>query len=235
MKQSRKTQAETYLDRLLAGDTAAVRAVFQGPPTIDDPPGGRVRLPAGLEKFVSERHTWLFERGARLSPLRTTTDLQRTIFEAVIDLRLVDRTTELPVAVVSDNLADGRVRAIRVYHSLWPIFGSHRVRQPLLKADPKVHITDVVAEYQHALATGDAAAIVNTFEQDGYFREPAGNEHVYQGHTSLMEFMTRLLGTGGIGLEHCTATDDGVACVIEFNAVRFGKVPIVPQAGAAVY
>ena len=47
--------------------------------------------------------------------------------------------------------------------------------------------------------------------------------------------MAMLLGRGGIALEHCTVTDDGVACAIEFNAVKFGPESLVPQAGVAVY
>ena len=47
--------------------------------------------------------------------------------------------------------------------------------------------------------------------------------------------MTQILGAGGIGIEHATVTDDGTTCAIEFNAVRFGKRPITPQAGLAVY
>jgi hypothetical protein len=78
-------------------------------------------------------------------------------------------------------------------------------------------------------------AIVSTFEPDGYFREPAGSQYVYRGTEALHDFMAKILAPGGIGLEHCTATDDGVVCAIEFNAVTFGAEPLVPQAGVAVY
>ena len=39
----------------------------------------------------------------------------------------------------------------------------------------------------------------------------------------------------GIPLEHCTLTDDGVRCAIEYNCVRWGVSDILPQAGVAVY
>ena len=38
----------------------------------------------------------------------------------------------------------------------------------------------------------------------------------------------------GIPLEHCTLTDDGVRCAIEYNCVRWG-VTILSQVGVAVY
>ena len=47
--------------------------------------------------------------------------------------------------------------------------------------------------------------------------------------------MTQILAAGGIGIDHATVTDDGTTCAIEFNAVRFGKRAMTPQAGLAVY
>ena len=39
----------------------------------------------------------------------------------------------------------------------------------------------------------------------------------------LREFFTRFFGVGGgITLEHCTATEDGIATALEFNAVQWG-------------
>jgi hypothetical protein len=226
---------EAYLDNLVAGDRAALRAGFSGEPAIDDPLGGRVRGAAAFERFVAERHAWLRERSARVVPVRTTRGATRTIVESVLQLRHAGRTIELPIAVMGDRAADGRVAALRVYHSLWPLEGKHRVRPPLLRADPTAHVTGVVAEYQRALAAGDVEAIVATFEPDGYFREPSGGIYVHRGRVKVRAFMKQILGAGGIGLEHATVADDGTVVTIEFNAVRFGQKQIAPQAGLAVY
>ena len=40
---------------------------------------------------------------------------------------------------------------------------------------------------------------------------------------------------GGIILEHCTATEDGVRTALEFNAVRWGGHDLPHQAGVAIY
>jgi hypothetical protein len=40
---------------------------------------------------------------------------------------------------------------------------------------------------------------------------------------------------GGIPLQLCTVTDDGTRCAIEYNAVRWGRDEIPPQAGIALY
>jgi hypothetical protein len=204
---------------------------------VDYPLGGRVAGTEAFRRFVPERQAWLTERAARIERLRTTRAGGRTVAEHLVHLTLPGQTTEaeVPVAVVGDQAPGEKVRALRVYHSLWPLLGHHRVRPALLKADPSQHVAGVVAEYQQALDSGDIDAIVNAFEPDGYFREPAGGEWLYRGHARLREFMTHLLASGGIKLEHCTVTDDGVACALEFNAVAFGPHALAPQAGVAVY
>jgi len=227
--------AAAYFQRLLAGDVAALRAAFAGEPAVDDPMGGRVRGEDALGAFVAERRRWLAERRARVESLRTTRGPARTIWEGMLHLRLPDRAIDLPVAVVGDRGGPGRVRALRVYHSLWPLEGHHRVRPPLLPADPAAAFTGAVAGYQRALEAGDVDGAVAAFEPDGSFREPSGEPYVHRGHAALHAFLHEILGAGGIGLEHATITDDGTACALEFNAVRFGRRTLPPQAGLAVY
>jgi hypothetical protein len=140
---------------------------------------------------------------------------------------------------------------------MWPLTGEHRVRPPLLPADPALQLAGVVGDYQKALAEGDVEGIVRTFEPDGYVREPSGSRYLHRGADELRTFYAALFGhgsgflqrgpgrlrslyetlfaTGGIPLEHCTLTDDGVRCTIEYNVVRWGEDEVPPQAGVAVY
>ena len=226
---------EAYLGRLIAGDRVSIAAGFAEAPSIDDPFAGAVRGAAALDRFVAERHAWLAARDAHLVPGRVTRAGGRTVVEAVLRLRHEGKNVDLPIAVVGEDAPAGRVHALRVYHSFWPLEGHHRVRPPLVPRDPNAHVGGIVGEYQHALAIGDADAIVATFEPDGYFREPSGEPYVHRGQAQLTEFMRQMLGAGGVGIEHLTVTDDGTRCAIEFDAVRFGPRPIPPQAGLAVY
>src|SRR5262245_21023214 len=226
---------DAYLGRLVAGDRAAIAAGFADTSSIDDPFAGAVRGGAALDPFVAERHAWLAARDAHVVPGRVTRAAGRTVVEAVLRLRHEGKNVDLPIAVVGEQAGGGKVRALRVYHSFWPLEGHHRIRPPLLPADPNAHVAGSVADYQRALAAGDVEAIVATFEPDGYFREPTGQPWVHRGQAELRKFMTQILGAGGIGIEHATVTDDGVVCAIEFNAVRFGKQAMTPQAGIANY
>jgi hypothetical protein len=42
-------------------------------------------------------------------------------------------------------------------------------------------------------------------------------------------------GGGGIDLQYCAVTDDGVRCALEYNLVRWGRYDVPPQAGLGVY
>jgi hypothetical protein len=230
-----KESTERYLPALLEGRADDLLSLFAAYPVIHDPMAGRVAGREPLGRFVEERHEWLSAREARLEPFRTTHTPARTVVEWVLHLQHEGKAVPLPVGVVGAHTGGVGLEKVRVYHSLWPLIGEHKVRPAILPLDESIALHDTVARYQQALKTGDVEAIVATFEPDGYFREPAGGENVYRGTEKLHEFMAMILGPGGIGLEHCTATDDGVVCAIEFNAVSFGDEPLIPQAGLAVY
>src|SRR5262245_47414029 len=91
-----------YLDRLLAGDRAAIAGDFSGEPTIDDPVGGAVCGSDALDRFVAERYAWLAARAAHLSPVRIIRAGGRTVFEGLLHLVQDGRHIELPIAVVGE-------------------------------------------------------------------------------------------------------------------------------------
>ena len=94
----------------------------------------------------------------------------------------------------------------------------------------------MVAAYLEALAAGDLSGILSSFSGAGCAREPAGSEFEYCGREAVAKFYAALFSNGGgIQLEHCTATDDGVATAVEYNVVRWGATPLPKQAGVAVY
>jgi hypothetical protein len=126
--------------------------------------------------------------------------------------------------------------AVRLYYGTWGLFGSHRVRAPLLKKDPTLTIPDIVGSYQKALAEGDLQGILSVYADEGYARQPAGGIYVARGKEQIRELYGALFSMGGgIPLEHCTLTDDGTACAIEYNVVSIGRIQVPPQAGVAVY
>jgi len=97
----------------------------------------------------------------------------RTVEEVVVHMLADDGVrVELPV-VVSERNPDRTLKAVRVYHSLWSLTGEHRMRPPQLPEDPSLHAEGAPGDYQRALAEGDLAGIVATFEPGGYLASPA--------------------------------------------------------------
>jgi hypothetical protein len=230
--------AVPYYDGILADEPdALVRSFAARQPVLDDPRVGYVEGTRELRSFASGTADWLRERDAVVENVALTRTPTRTVEEVVLRLIADDGgRVELPVAVVSDRNPDRTLKVLRVYHSMWPLTGEHRVRPPLLPADPGLHVEGTPGDYQRALAEGDLVGIVATFEPDGYAREPSGAAYLHRGSEALRELYAHLFANaGGIGLEHCTLTDDGVRCVIEYNCVRWGASEIPPQAGVAVY
>jgi hypothetical protein len=233
---ARTNDAIPYYEGIMADEPDALMHSFAGQPILDDPRVGQVEGARRLRDFVSEMADWLRKRDAITENVALTLSPIRTVEEVVLHLLGEGVRVEFPVAIVADRNPDRTLKAIRVYHSMWPLTGSHDARPPLLPEDPKLHAEGSPGDYQRALSKGDLEGILATFEPDGYAREPSGGSYLHRGAEGLRELYAHLFANGGgIPLEHCTLTDDGVRCAIEYNCVRWGATDIPPQAGVAVY
>ncbi len=235
---ARTNDAVPYYEGIMADQPDALVRSFAGEPLVNDPRVGYVEGATQMRVFAPATARWLRERDAVVVNVALTRTRTRTVEE--VALQLIEGEggrVELPVAVVTDRNPDRTIKTVRVYHSMWPLTGEHAVRPPLLPADPELHARGVVGDYQRALAEGDLESIVGTFEPDGYVREPSGGAYVHRGaEEGLRGLYAQLFANGGgIRAEHCTVTDDGVRCAIEYNCVRWGVTEIPAQAGVAVY
>jgi hypothetical protein len=225
-----------YFDGLLAGEPDALVRSFAGEPELHDPVRGRVKGVRAFEAFVAETSSWLRRHNVSVEDVEHVITERHGFEEVVLHLDGQAGRVELPVAIVADRRSDGRIEELRIYFSNWPLAGRHTHRPPLLQPDPQLRESAVVGDYQRALAAGDVDAIMAAYEPDGYAREPAGGQHVHRHLDSLRSFYELLFSNGGgIPLEHCAAIDDGRACALEYNVVRWGKTELAPQAGVAVY
>jgi hypothetical protein len=221
---------------LLSGDPVRLLEAFPGGVRIDDPRAGRIEGEAALREYCRSSRAWLSERAAQSRSIAVTIGDDRVVGEFDLTLTQDGASFVLPIAVVVEPDPAHRNVWIRTYHSQWPLLGHHVVRPPLLPRDPHAGESDVVGDYQAALASGDADRITATFEPDGCFREPAGPQFRRCGTDVLRDFFGLFFSKGGgIILEHCSVTEDGVRTVLEFNAIRWGGVDLPPQAGVAVY
>jgi hypothetical protein len=224
----------TYLPLLVEGRPQAFLGLFGRNPVIDDPRAGHLEGGPAVAEFAAATYDWLEQRKARVVPLRVTNDSSRSVVEFVLVLEEEHGEVELPVALVGEGRGDHLDR-VRVYHSLWPIEGHHRVRPPLLPERTDLLLPEVVRRYQDALARGALDDVLDLYEPDGYAREPAGGEHVHRGRDALAAFYGALFEVGGFPLEHCSVTDDGSCTALEYNVVSWGGRVLEAQAGVACY
>ena len=199
---------------------------------VHDPGAGRIAGVAAFREFLASSARWLEETEARTEWLASTATPGRAVVELVTHLRVEGRAIGLPIAGVAEQRPDHV--EFRVYYSQWPLLGKHTLRPPILRntgAEP----LGWPAEYHAALTAGDAEAIAEAFEPGGYFREPSGADFTHAGQDLYPFFKMFFSAGGGIHLEHCVITDDGIRCALEYNCVRWGNVDIPPQAGIGVY
>jgi SnoaL-like domain len=235
-RRQEKLEMVSYFDGLLASEPEALVGSFAGVPELHAPIRGRVKGRGAFEAFVEEETSWLRDFNVSVEDVGSVVTKRSVFGEVILHIEGEAGRIDQPVAGIADRRPDRRLEELRLYSSHWPLTGRHTNRSPLLQPDAGLQASDVVGEYQRALAAGDVDAIVATFESDGYAREPAGGRHVHRGHDQLRAFYARLFSNGGgIPLEHCAVVDDGRACVLEYNVVRWGEAELPPQAGAAVY
>jgi SnoaL-like domain len=231
-----RLDAVPYYVGLMSGEHEALIRSFDGEPILHEPRRGRIIGVGAFEAYVDELSAWLGSLNMAFDPVEHVFTEQRGFEEVVLHLDGDAGREHIPVAIVADRRADGRLVELRIYHSIWALTGRHLHRTPILQRDPDLRPEGVVAEYQRALADGDTDAIVDTFEPDGYAREPAGGDYVHRGLDELRGFYEHLFSNGGgIELEHCALVHDGRACALEYNVVRWGRTELPPEAGVAVY
>jgi hypothetical protein len=226
--------AAQYFEALDRGDTRLLETVWPGEVVVFDPRVGEIRTHRKLRNWIAENHSWLAARHARIEQVASTYADGRAVLELLAYLSDEHgEDTGWPVAVVAESPDELSV-VFRTYCSQWPVERRRPVRTAILPPGD-THLGDVIARYQAALDSGDADAIVDTFAPDGYYREPIGPHRVHRGAMELRSFFDARLRGGGIGLQHCAVTDDGVRCALEYNCIRWGGDDLTPQAGLSVH
>jgi limonene-1,2-epoxide hydrolase len=226
--------AAEFLNALSEGEARDLEAAWPGKVAVYDPRAGEIRTHHRLRQFISRNHAWFAAHNARIETVATTSANGRAVLELMAHVTGDDgQQIAWPVAVVAESPDDLSV-VFRTYCSQWPVDG-HRPLRPAILPPGEEHPGDVVARYLAASDAGDIDASVNAFAPDGYYREPIGPHRTHHGTAELRAFFTARFGSGGIGVQDCAVTDDGVRCALEYNCIRWAGRTLTPQAGLAIY
>jgi ketosteroid isomerase-like protein len=223
-----------YLTALSRGDTHVLETVWPGEVVIYDPRAGEIRGHKQVRRFISDNLSWLAALHASTETVASTVVGDRAVVELLARMDHDGGQRAWPVAIVAES-PDDRSVVFRTYCSQWPLDERRHVRPPILKPGT-ARPGDVVGRYEAALAAGDTEAVVSTFAPDGYFRGSFGPQYAHRGTAELRSFYASCFSAGGgIGLENCAVTDDGVRSALEYNCIRWGSHDLPPQAGLGVY
>jgi ketosteroid isomerase-like protein len=223
-----------YLTALNDGDARVLEKAWPGDVVIYDPRAGEVRGHRHVREFVKRNLSWQADLHARTERVASTVAGGRAVVEVLAYMDHDGRQLEWPVAVVAEFPDDVSV-VFRTYCSQWPHDETRPVRPPVLPSGDTA-VPGVVRRYLAAVAAGDTEEVVAAFAPDGHFRGPFGPRYAHRGADELRSFFARCFSEGGgIGLEPCAVTDDGVRCALEYNYVRWGGRELPPQAGIGVY
>ena len=231
-----KLTAVPYFDGLMTGEIDALIGSFAGEPLLHHPIRGRIQGVAAFRRFAADTKAWLVDHHVQVEDVNFIITPEGGVEELVLHLDGFGGRIALPYALAADRDDDSRIIELRLYFSSWPLTGAHAIRPPLLQPVPHLHEPDVVGDHQRALASGDLDAVVAAFEPDGCMREPAGAAYLHCGSDELRALYASFFSNGGgIPLERCAVVDDGRSCALEDNVVAWGRTPLPPQAGIAVY
>ncbi len=162
---------------------------------------------------------------ARATRINLFTNHIRTVAEWIVAFEFEGRSVSLPVAAVGDG------DWLRIYHSMMPIIGKHRNRPALLDADYHAPLNGTFYKYFRDLDLGNVDALVDTFNENGYFRAAASNSPKYRGKDALRSMYGKMLAQGGSPLELATATIARGHGAFEYNFLPWCREDICPQAG----
>ena len=141
----------------------------------------------------------------------------------------------LPVAVFGDR-AEDKFSALRVYHNMFSYKGHFTARPQLLAiAMPAPLVPPVIRDYFLAVNQKPSVdRVMCLYADDAVMVAPPGVRR--EGKHAIRPAYESFLKDGGIALHHCTATDDGSSCAIEWACDQWGnKRYAALESGCAVY
>jgi len=151
---------------------------------------------------------------------------------------LLNNTFDLPLVAIMTKDGD-KYSSVRTYHSVYPITEGHVFRASIFTDLIELTEPVEVVKYFEGITIGSTAETMKTlsFEDDVYFREPAGWRWNHKTEKGLKEHFDHFFGDGGVPLKfHNYVFDREVGTFAgEYTCDVWGSATFKPQAGVSIY
>lgn len=151
---------------------------------------------------------------------------------------LLNNSFDLPAVVIATKEGD-KLSSIRTYHSVYPITEGHEFRATFLRNSIELSEPKEVVKYFDAITIGSTSDTMDTlsFEDDVYFREPAGWRWNHKSKEGLKEHFDHFFADGGVPLKfHNYVFDKEVGTFAgEYACDVWGSAVFKSQAGVSIY
>lgn len=151
---------------------------------------------------------------------------------------LLNNTFDLPLVAILVKDGD-KFSAIRTYHSVYPITEEHVFRGSIFSKEIELSEPLEVVNYFKAITKGSTSETMQTlsFEDDVYFREPAGWRWNHKTEEGLKEHFDHFFADGGVPLKFHNYIFDKEQGTFagEYTCDVWGSATFKPQAGISIY
>lgn len=189
---------------------------------------------AGIE-LLRKQNDYLKNEIKEIKVFREFEDNKHLVIEYDI---LLNNTFDLPLIVILVKEGD-KYSAIRSYHSVYPITEDHVFRASILPEFIELTEPMEVVNYFNAITKGSTTEAMATlsFEDDVYFREPAGWRWNHKTKQGLKEHFDHFFSDGGVPLKFHNYIFDKEKGTFagEYTCDVWGSASFKPQAGVSVY
>lgn len=197
-----------------------------------------VGISQGLEEaraLLEKQHAYLKDEIKTIKVFREFEDDNHRVIEYDI---LLNNTFDLPLVVILAKDGD-KYNAIRTYHSVYPITEGHVFRASIFSQEIQLTKPPAVVKYFESIAKGSTEETMETlsFEDDVYFKEPAGWRWNHKTQTGLKEHFDHFFGDGGVPLKfHNYIFDPNMGTFAgEYSCDVWGSAVFKAQAGVSIY
>jgi hypothetical protein len=229
------SQTVPFYQGILDLSPETLLASWRGEPRIDDPRIGFVNGAADFLHYLGTTREWLTLGDATVRHVSQIATAANAVEEVMLELEVGGERHQLPVAVVAQRDADHLLTAVRIYHSLWPLFPNCPVHLPSTAGRTLAKAPPMIRENLRARAAEDTEAIVNTYTPDAVVHTSTNGPRTFSGAEELRRLYA---GPSVPGMKPSVEVSGVIngsdVCAVEYRVTHF-SVPVPDQIGLAVF